>query len=338
MSSDRIPDCLMNRSMAQMVTANRADYQRSMEQIASGSNYLKRSDDPEATGKIQALDNVSASYSQWTKNINTALSWEEASDSSVQSITSTLQWANEIIATANSGISDSSERKTIATEINTIIESLTQYGNARHMGIPMFSGTATPVDKNGNTVDDPFTVDRDASGNISSVYFLGNSDPAVYPDTQTKTIVIGDSSTVNTGMLGEGNNSLFQFSHRENLGTESSPDWQNVDVRVLDELISFRDNLLNTTDLPDETNCARIQAALDNVLERSVVCYSRQNRLNGAASSMSGLSAVANKRGDDLGSIDVSKATIKLNEVQTALQSSISMLDMIQKMAIQNFT
>ena len=331
MFTSRITSLSLSNQLNADVADNMAAYSRKMLQVSSGEKYSSRSEDPTATSEVAGLNVSATQLSSWSANMKYAGSWETITDSTVQNITDTMSQLNELVTQANSTINTAtqSDRDSLVAQVNSIMESLVNAGNTTYQGTSIFGGTATG--------DKPFTVDRDADGNITAVYFLGNDDVTVTPDTELRSMSYGNGSSYQMGLLGEGDYSLFRFSHRENLGTEDNPDWQNVKVRVFDELIKFRDALADSTKTLDSTNMERLQSALDNVTCCGVTASSNQNMVTRIQKNLATETTAVTDRTSDLTDIDDSTAITELYSIQTALQASMKMINKVNDMSILNY-
>ncbi len=328
----RMPNLTVTERLNSNVASNLADYTRKMLQVSSGQLYSSRSENTVATSEAASLNISASQLESWQSNMDAADSWETITDSNVQTILDTMQRLNEIITEANSTINTAStaDRAGFVEEINSILESLVQSGNARYQGNSIFAGTAT--------CDDPFTVDRDANGNITTVYFLGSDDVTVTPATSLRKVSSGDGTYYEMGLLGEGASpSLFRYITHENLGTDAAPNWQDVDVRLFDELITFRDTLADATQELDETNLTRLQAALDNVTSCSVTVSTNLTTVSQIKENLTNVYEVTVNQASALTDVDASVAITELYTIQTALQASMKMINKINDMSILNY-
>lgn len=318
----RMPSITVSSTMQSAVSKNRLEYTRKMLQVSTGQKYVSRSEDPVDTQEMASLQIKGAQSARWVKNLDYASSWAQTTDATVQRVIDVMQRVNELIVQANSGINDSTSRSNIATELNSIIGTLVQLGNTKYDGESVFSGTATCAD--------PFVATYDADDNVTSVAFLGVTDPLLSANTESRKIAVSDSSTASYDILGEGVNSLFKFVYDNKDGTSS-------EVRLFDELIKLREQLQNTSETPDDVVCAKIQAGLDNVIERSVDSGAMQTKFKTLKSTLSAVSEQTANRLSELGSVDEATAISELYLVQSALQASLQMINKINDMSIVNY-
>jgi len=331
MYTSRISDLLSTQTLSGNISSTKQQYLRQIQTVSSGYKYLDRSDDPVATSTAQALNNELTANGQWSDNVSTLNSWESTTDTTLQSVLSLLNRVEELTTESQGGTLSESDKSTIATEINEILESLVQYGNQDYDGVNIFAGTATCVDKSGTTCTDAVTVDRDTDGNITAVYFLGQNttDPSLYTISNRSTN-ISNTSSMSYGTLGT---DLFMYTYTDpSDGTETQ-------VNVFQELINFRDQMNGTYTGTDtaSTTIAHLESAVSNVTECEVDCAARENRLTSAASNITSINSALESRVSDVEDIDEAAAITELYNTQTALTAALQMTSKINEMSLVNY-
>lgn len=168
---------LYDRSNAQMASlSSRADLLQT--QISTGKKVTKASDDTPAWTQIQSLNRADASDAAWATNVKTAQGLLTQADSTLESVESQLQRAQELTLAASNGTLNATDRAATKAELDSIIESLTALANTRDVrGQPIFGGSQS---------DAPFV--KNADGSIS---YAGSGEPPSIPIGQDQSMVAG---------------------------------------------------------------------------------------------------------------------------------------------------
>lgn len=156
------------------------------EQVSTGKKINRPSDGPSETRKILSLRSEGRQLDQYKSNIQTAKQSLEFSSSALQSMTELVERIQELTV---QGISDNTGqlgRRTIASEINALLESIFQTSNTSKSGLYIFGGTATSTK--------PFTAQINSNGKISGAIYNGNRD--------LKRISVGPGINVPVNQLG----------------------------------------------------------------------------------------------------------------------------------------
>jgi flagellar hook-associated protein 3 FlgL len=160
-------------------------------QVSTGQKLTQIEDDPSAFGRVIALDTESRQLTQYESNATRALEVSQATYSGLQSIKTISDRAGEI-ATLGAGTSSSDSNNAYAQEVNQLIEQAVQQGNAKLGNDYLFAGTAVSTP--------PYAATRDASGNITSVVYNGNTSQATVQLSELSGVSPGSSSTTNIGL------------------------------------------------------------------------------------------------------------------------------------------
>ncbi|OGV54715.1 MAG: hypothetical protein A2X49_09580 [Lentisphaerae bacterium GWF2_52_8] len=330
----RIPNLTLRGELDSAIDFNRTGYSELQIQIAKGTKYIQRSDNPVATDEAGVIKTENVQSEQWRTNIQRAEGWEKTTDASMQQVLSVMQRVNELTVQANNDI-NATDRSTIAKEVNQIIDSLVSVGNSQYLGVGIFSGMVTGTDA--------FTKTVDADGNITAVTYNGG--------TTQRNIQTSESSSTVYGLIGEGiagsNTGVFRNTSFENIATAGNPDdYQNVDTRLFAELINFRDWLNGGTitdptggnpNYDKTTNMNRLQNCLEQVISKVVENSTSQQKLKRLETSVdSGITAATNRL-SDVEDLDMARAATRLNEMQVTLEASLQIAAQIGKISILNY-
>lgn len=129
---------------ATMVAALQANYSRLtqlQQQISSGKQVQRPSDDPaqvltalDYRGQLRRAD-------QLGRNIDDATGWLGTADSTLGTAETYLQRARDLTVQAQNGSSDAGARAAISQEILSLRDGLIQLANSKYQNRPIFSGT-----------------------------------------------------------------------------------------------------------------------------------------------------------------------------------------------------
>lgn len=168
---------LYDRSNAQMASlSSRADLLQT--QISTGTKVTKASDDTPAWTQIQSLKRADASDAAWETNVKTAQGLLTQADSTLESVESQLQRAQELTIAAANGTLNETDRAATKAELDSIIESLVGLANSRDArGQPIFGGSESSA---------PFVKNADGS-----IGYAGSGEPPSIPIGQDQSMVAG---------------------------------------------------------------------------------------------------------------------------------------------------
>lgn len=289
-------------------------------QVSTGLRVQSASDDPAAMANTLALIAKKNADTQYAQNISTQQDRANLIYGVVQALQVTVSNAGELATsavngTANNSAANQSTLNGYATTVNTMIEDTVKQANTKDTvaGNYLFGGTASGAA--------PFSVTRDANGDITGVTYNG-------------------TSTVNQSEIGEGLTASVDVPGVNTSGTGAPgliTDSQSG-ADLLNHLISLRDNLksgnltaITSTDSPniqkDENNIAA-QATNNGVV---------QSRLNAAASFISNDSTSLDKSISNQSSADLVQTMVQLNQAQNGYQAALQSSAKIMQMSILNY-
>lgn len=125
------------------------------EKIASGKKLIKPSDDPVGSVRVISMSSELAAYEQYKRNIDLARAQISQEETVMSQAGNTLQRVRELLVQANNDTLDDSNRRAIATEIDSLNDDLMALANTRDAtGEYLFGGfqaETAPFSKNGGT-------------------------------------------------------------------------------------------------------------------------------------------------------------------------------------------
>ena len=148
-SSSLLFDRSASRMSSLMSTATKLQTQ-----IATGKKYTSPSENVEVMQQIAEFDRKDADAKVYDTNLTLSASMLKQADSTMQSITTQLQRATDLVNQASTGTYNTADRKVMGDELKSIVSTLVSLGNTRDQnGQPLFgdpSGQPAVIDsKNG---------------------------------------------------------------------------------------------------------------------------------------------------------------------------------------------
>ncbi|WP_336921762.1 flagellar hook-associated protein FlgL [Aquipuribacter sp. SD81] len=158
---------ITQRSMADGTYANlQASLARSaslQEQLSSGKQVAKPSDNPTGATDILQLRAERSANDQYLRNADNGLSWLGTADTALQQTSAAVRHARDLTVQGGNGSLSQTGRDALAKELRQVRDSLVELGNTQYLGRPVFGGTTgggTAFDATGTYVGDTGTVQR----------------------------------------------------------------------------------------------------------------------------------------------------------------------------------
>lgn len=159
-----------------------------LQQKASTGQEINRiSDNPTDSNQLLSLLSDSRSKEQTLKSLDEISSILDLSSSVIQSISDEFGRARSSLTSTLSGTLNSEMRKTLAADLDNIVEELVSLANTRRMGQSLFAGADSDVL--------PYTVQRDDHGQITNVIYQGS--------TQERNVRIADGLEISPMLVGD---------------------------------------------------------------------------------------------------------------------------------------
>lgn len=153
MSIGRIATGMQGTQSTQWFQQSQVRLNQLQEKAATGKNILRPSDDP--LGLIQLMD-VTRSMNeddQYLRNIATGVSELSTTDTAMTQMLSVLQRASELATQGSNVTTGAAGMKSIAKEVNALVDQLVQLGNSQQSGVYLFSGAKTGTQAYSRTGD-----------------------------------------------------------------------------------------------------------------------------------------------------------------------------------------
>jgi len=234
------------------------------EELSSGVKVNSISDDPVAFAQNVVLSAQLGADDTFSQTASSTESLLQVSDTALGSVVSQLTQAITLATEGNNGTLDSSNLKTIATELSGIREQVLSLANSAYLGNYIFSGSQ------GETP--PFTLDTSTSP--ATVTYQGDEDISYVQTPNGHTIqtnIPGDQifSAAQGNVLGSLNALIADFSSGTPLPTSVA------DLGQLNQALNFVDQQRAVID----ASITQLTAAGNYASSESVQLRSAQNSL-----------------------------------------------------------
>ena len=274
-------------------------------QISTTKRLQAPSDDVVAYQQLQLLSRATANDAAYTTNVSTAQSLLNQSDSTLSSVVSQIQRAQELATEANSGTLNDSQRQDIATELNGIISSLVSLANTTNaQGTPLFAGSQGTQ---------PVTQNADGSVTINDT---GNA--TAIPISDDTSVVAGNTAQDVFGGV------------QTNSGTS--------------DLFSILSTFANAMQAGGSgaasaaaTAGTALSAALDHVSNAQASVGAREKRLTLVSSAMTDMAATRETQRSSLEDTNVTQAVTDLQKTMTILQATQASFTKLTSLSLFNY-
>ena len=166
-------------------------------QVSTGQRIFQPGDDPLAVSQVASDQMEQSALTQAGLNANTALTASQNTSAGLSQFKSLSDQAGQI-AVLGSGTSSSTSMQSYALQANALLEQALTAGNTKVGGNCIFAGTAVTTT--------PFTVTRNASGQITAVTYAGSATSASIP--------LGNGAGVTPATDGATNAKLADFMNQ----------------------------------------------------------------------------------------------------------------------------
>ena len=270
-------------------------------QIATGKKLIKPSDDPAGAQQLAELDRRDADAAVYGTNLTLASSLLDQADGVLKQITAQLTRATELATQAATGTQTDAARKSIATEITSVVQSLVTLANSRNVrGQPLFG-----------TVDGTKAVTDNGNGTFT--FPANNTLVSEVPIADGQTIQATESAKTIFD-LGNGDNTLAMLS-RMAATLNGGGDVSSLMSTALDSLSQAVDQVANV-----QASVGSRSARVD--LQQQLLTTANTDR--------------ADLRGK-LEQVDVTDAIVQLQQMMTALSASQASFTKLSQLSLFDY-
>jgi len=140
--NSRITQQSMTHQALLGLESNQSQLARLQQQMSSGKQLSKPSDDPGGAASALKLRSEVARNAQWSRNADDGLGWLGSIDSTLTGMSEQVRRARDLVLQGlSTGSSSPESRQALATEIDGLRASLLGSANSGYLGRPLFGGT-----------------------------------------------------------------------------------------------------------------------------------------------------------------------------------------------------
>jgi flagellar hook-associated protein 3 FlgL len=216
----RVTPGMMMNSMLHNIQLNQARTEKLQNQITSGSQITKPSDDPIGAARALNLQESLDHSEQYVRNIDQSTSWLNTADSALDAVTQALQRGHELAVQGATDTLSGSDRQALRSEIEQLQQHVLDLANSKYGPYYLFSGTrstapgyvkALPSSAAGayQGNDEPVTrtVSQGTSMNVSTDA-RATFDPLFTALDNLKTALAGNNGTAASSSLADFDDAL----------------------------------------------------------------------------------------------------------------------------------
>jgi flagellar hook-associated protein 3 FlgL len=163
----RVTNKMLSHSFLSDMRTNLGNLQTLQQQMTSGKEIRKPSDDPAKVARAMQLHTDINSNKQYKENISDTLNWLDTTDTALGQAGNVLQKVRELLVSAGNAAYGSSERKSIKDEVNQRIDEFAQIMNTSFDGKYIFGGT--------RGTEKPMSTQLNIDSNTELIYSISDS-------------------------------------------------------------------------------------------------------------------------------------------------------------------
>jgi flagellar hook-associated protein 3 FlgL len=279
----RVSTSMLQRSVLSDINNATSRLSRAQDKLTTGKELTRPSDDPAAVSKALVMRESLRGTQQQQSNVKDAVSWADATETALSSMTDLVERARELTTSGGSDNANAANRTSMADEVDQLIAALKEDANTKFGGRYLLSGSATTTAPYG-----------------SGDGYLGNT------GTIAREIGPGVSVGINTtadGILGGGQGA--------------------GDGKLLHVLRDISDHLRANDGAAVRADIGRLDTAGEAITAARAANGALTNRLEAAGTRLDSMELMAKKGLTDVEDVDLAKALIDYNSQSTAYQAAL---------------
>ncbi|MFT7624287.1 MAG: flagellar hook-associated protein 3 FlgL [Myxococcota bacterium] len=284
----RISESMMYRRISTSLSGAQSKIAEATEPLMTGHRINRPSDDPIRAQRLARADRTMAKAEQFRGNVSRNMVYHQVVETTVTNVTDTLSEMSTLaIAMANDSLS-AGDRASAAAQVDSMIEALESYGNAKFNGRFLFSGRiqdqpaydasmAFVGDTVGRTVQ--VSEGLEVSADVTGPTVFGDQGSSAFEAAQalSDALKANDTAGIQTAL------GLINASHEQSTRALTEIGFTMVDMNRAD---SYQEDKAFTTELHraslDEVDVAEAASAMsfaEGVYNTAIQVASRINRL-----------------------------------------------------------
>ena len=316
----RVTSSMMSSRYLSGMNKNLNNLQKINNQLTTGKEISRPSDNPYKVARTMQLNTDINTNTQYNENIKDTTNWLDTTDTALGQVTSVVQRIRTLMVSAGNAAYGSSEKSSIADEVNERVSELSQILNTNFDGKYIFGGT--------KVASKPTAIEVDASGNkIKFAKADGSAIANIDDTTDVEVVKLKNilSSDMNTE-ISQGVKMAYNVTAMDILKFDSNGDG-STDVDMLGLLGDISKNLVsaNPTESAKVTNenLADMDKVITNLLKIRSEVGAKQNRMESAQTQNEdqnyNMTDILSKTED----IDFTEKSIEYSMAQTVYTASL---------------
>ncbi len=294
----RVGTGFLYQGIQQRIQQLSSDLKDLNEKISSGKKLNRPSDDPIAMVDTMQLKTTLAQLDQYGRNLDTATSWLNLSESAVSQTLDLMGRAKEITVQMASDTQTAHTRAVAATEVGRLLDQAISLGNTQLGGKYIFAGYKT------NTA--PFS--KVTVSGIETAQYNG--------DTNSFQVQIGKNETLTAGKNGQ---TVF------------------MDSTIFNTLGNLKKALENNDQTGIEAQLGNLTTVENHINNQIADVGSRSNLLEAKKGVINNLNSDLQERLSQAEDTDLAEVTIQLNTTQLTYQAALAAAARIDQLSLLNY-
>lgn len=310
----RVTNNMLTNSYLRDMRMNLSNMQKIQEQMTSGKEIRRPSDDPFKAERIMQINREIDANKQYNENITDTINWLDTTDTSLGQAGDVLQRVRELlVSSGNAGYSDK-ELKAIKDEVNEKVGQFSQILNTNFDGSYIFGGTRSTTK--------PVDVAQDGE-NKKMFYYKKGGGELQNGDAELDMIDKKLSVQISQGVTMEYNVNATEVVK---YGSDDKDDIRALFTRIVNHLDGNNDSGTKDPNAVKElvgNDLDDITKALDNVLRIRAEVGAKQNRMDDAKGRNEdqnfNMTEILSKTED----IDLTEKTMEFSTMRTVYTASL---------------
>lgn len=115
--------------------------QQLQQQLSSGQQIARPSDDPSGASGVLQIKADSARAAQYGRNADDGLAWLGTADNALTEVNASLMKVRDLALSGTNGALSNGDREALAIEVDSLRDGLISAANSTYLGRPVFGGT-----------------------------------------------------------------------------------------------------------------------------------------------------------------------------------------------------
>lgn len=268
-------------------------------QVSTNQRIFLPSDDPAAMGRLLSIGEEQTQIGQFKKNIGVASNVAQASYAGLNGLNGLASRAGEL-ATLGGGVLSDEAAQAYGSEVNQLLEQAVQLGNTRFGTDYLYAGNALGTE--------PYTVARDASGQITSAAYVGDAGQSSVRLSETASIAPRTDGATNLGIRD-----------------------------FINQLVSLRDALNANSGPAIATAAAGVESSTDPILGAISENGAIQLRIEVAQTQQTARGDSLEKLASSEADADLASTVVKLSQTTTSYEAAMASAAKIMNLSLLDY-